>query len=168
MYSDVFRIHNKYTPVHKPYSLSIRPGRIPAGKELKMVIVQIADELKRTPIPSTCVNGILMANPTSFGTFYVGIDTVPPVISVNGLVQGANLSGKTEMRIKILDDFSGIKSYEPLVDGKWALFEYDQKNNVLIYRFDPKRITKGTKHSMSLTVADNCGNESVLERGFTW
>ena len=168
MYSDVFRIHNKYTPVHKPYSLSIRPGRIPAGKELKMVIVQIADELKRTPIPSTWVNGILMANPTSFGTFYVGIDTVPPVISVNGLVQGANLSGKTEMRIKILDDFSGIKSYEPLVDGKWALFEYDQKNNVLIYRFDPKRITKGTKHSMSLTVADNCGNESVLERGFTW
>jgi hypothetical protein len=168
MYSDVFRIHNKYTPVHKPYGLSIRPSRIPAGKELKMVIVQIADELKRTPIPSTWVNGILMANPASFGTFYVGIDTVPPVISVNGLVKGANLSGKTELRIKILDDFSGIKSYEPQVDGKWALFEYDQKNNVLIYRFDPKRITKGTKHSLSLTVDDNCGNESILELEFFW
>jgi hypothetical protein len=168
MYSDIYRIHNRYTPVHKPYNLSIKPGRIPMGKESKLLIVQIADELKRNPLATTWVNGTLMANPNSFGTFYVGIDTVPPVISVNGLTEGANLSGKTEFRIKISDDISGIKSYEPQIDGKWALFEYDQKNNLLTYRFDSKRITKGIKHTLSLMVADNCGNISTMNREFVW
>jgi len=168
MYSDIYRIHNKYTPVHKPYTLYIKPGRIPAGKESKLLIVQIADELKRNPLATAWVNGTLMANPTTFGIFYAGIDTVPPVISGNGLTQGVNLSGKTEFRIKIIDDFSGIKSYEPQIDGKWALFEYDQKNSLLIYRFDSKRITKGIKHSLSLTVSDNCGNVSTLNRDFVW
>jgi hypothetical protein len=168
MYSDIYMIHNKYTPVHKAYSLSIKPGRIPAAKESKLLIVQVADELKRNPLATTWVNGYLNANPNSFGTFYVGIDTVPPVISVNGLTQGENLAGKTELRIKISDDFSGIKSYEPQIDGKWALFEYDQKNNLLIHRFDSKRIAKGIKHSLSLTVADNCGNLSALNREFIW
>ena len=64
------------------------------------------------------------------------------MISANGLTNGANLTGKTGIRIKITDNFSGIKSYEPQIDGKWALFEYDQKNNLLIYRFDPERIQK--------------------------
>jgi hypothetical protein len=168
MYSDIYRIHNRYTPVHKPYNLSIKPGRIPMGKESKLLIVQIADELKRNPLATTWVNGTLMSNPNSFGTFYVGIDTVPPVISVNGLTEGANLSGKTEFRIKISDDISGIKSYEPQIDGKWALFEYDQKNNLLTYRFDSKRITKGIKHTLSLMVADNCGNISTMNREFVW
>jgi len=168
MYSDIYRIHNMYTPVHKAYSLSIKPARIPQGKESKLVIVQITDELKRSPLSTSWVNGILLTNPNSFGTFYVGIDTVPPLISGNGLIQGANLSDKTEIRIKISDDFSGIKSYEPQIDGKWALFEYDQKNNLLIYRFDPKRITKGIKHNLSLTVSDNCSNISTLNREFVW
>ncbi len=168
MYSDIYRIHNRYTPVHKAYSLSIKPARLPQGKESKLVIVQITDELKRNPLSTSWVNGILVTNPNSFGTFYVGIDTVPPLISGNGLIQGANLSDKTEIRIKISDDFSGIKSYEPQIDGKWALFEYDQKNNLLIYRFDPRRITKGIKHNLSLTVSDNCSNISTLNREFVW
>ncbi len=168
MYSDLYRIHNRYTPVHKPYTLYIKPGRILQGKESKLLIVQIADELKRNPLATAWVNGTLMANPGTFGTFYVGIDTIPPVISVNGFAPGANLSGKSELKIKINDDFSGIKSYEPLIDGKWALFEYDQKNNLLMYRFDSQRITKGIKHNITLNVTDNCGNASTLNRDFFW
>ena len=54
------------------------------------------------------------------------------------------------------------------IDGKWALFEYDQKNNVLIYKFDPERIARGTKHSLSLNVADNKDNISFFSCSFTW
>jgi hypothetical protein len=104
----------------------------------------------------------------SFGNFYIGIDTVAPVISANGLIPGAVLTGRTEMKIKITDDLSGIKSYEPSIDGNWALFEYDPKYNVLIYNFDKQRITQGSKHSLSLKVTDNKNNTSFYSCDFTW
>ena len=72
------------------------------------------------------------------------------------------LQARKEIRIRITDDLSGINYYEPSIDGNWALFEYDQKNNVLIYKFDADRITSGTKHNLSLKVADNKDNISFL------
>lgn len=168
MLSDLHYVNNKFTPVHKAYTLSIKPGIIPAGKESKMLIVQLGDDQKKSAMNSTWSEGNLTAEVLSFGKFYIGIDSVAPVISANGLVSGAILTGKKEIKIKITDDFSGIKSYEPTIDGKWALFEYDQKNNLLIYRFDEQRITKGTKHNLSLKVTDNKDNISFYNCDFTW
>ena len=168
MLSDVHYIHNKYTPIHKAYSLSIKPSNIPSGKESKLLIVQISDDFKKSALNSTFADGFVTADALSFGMFFVGIDTIPPSISANGLVSGADLTGKSELRIKITDELSGIKSYEPVIDGKWALFEFDQKNNVLIYSFDPKRILKGSKHSLSLKVTDSKENQSYYSCDFTW
>jgi len=168
IYSDMHQIHNRFTPVHRAYSLSIRPDRVPEGKELKLLIIQQGDENRRNPLNTRWEGGYLHAQPNSFGNFYVGIDTVPPVITPVGLIQGINLTGRREIRIRITDNLSGIKSFEPLIDGKWVLFEYDQKNNVLIHKFDPGRIEKGSKHTLSLTVTDNKDNYSVYNCDFTW
>jgi hypothetical protein len=168
MFSDVYQIHNKYTPLHKTYNLSIKPDRIPAGKESKMLIIQLADDINKIPLPSTWNNGYLLANPGAFGTFFIGIDTIPPLISFNGFSSGANMTGKTSMKVKISDELSGIKTYEPVIDGKWALFEYDQKNNLLTYNFDSKRIQKGIKHNLILKVTDNSDNLSTYKCEFTW
>ncbi len=168
MYSDVYHIHNNLTPVHRTYTLSIKPDRIPAGKESKLLVVQLSDENQKIPLGGTWGNGYLTANPNSFGNFFVGIDTVPPVIYSNGLKTGSDLSGRTELRFRITDNFSGIKSYEPVIDDKWALFEYDQKNEVLIYKFNPDRISKGKKHLLSLAVTDNRDNVNNLNWEFTW
>jgi len=168
MLSDLHQIHNKYTPVHRSFSLSIKPTSIPEGKESKLLIIQLNDEFTRSALPGTISDGFVNTEAMSFGKFYVGIDTIAPVISPNGLLRGADLTSRREMRIRIFDDLSGIKSYEPKIDGKWALFEYDQKNNVLIYRFDSGRIEQGTKHSLTLTVTDNRDNQNVFNCEFTW
>jgi len=168
MFSGIYEIHNKYTPLHRAYNLSIKPEKIPAGKESKLLIIQIADDVRRIPLPSTWNDGFLSANPNTFGTFFIGIDTIPPVIQNNGFSSGANLTGRTMLKIKITDELSGIKSYEPLIDGKWALFEYDQKNNVLIYSFDPKRIQRSSKHNLTLKVMDNRDNLSTFKCEFIW
>jgi hypothetical protein len=168
MYSDVFDIHNIYTPLHKSYSLSLRPQKIPAGKESKLLILQLDNIGRKTPVGSSWDNGFVTANPRTLGTFFIGIDTVPPQITPNSFSPGANLTGRSGMRIKISDDLAGIKSYEPFIDGKWALFEYDQKNNVLIHNFDPERIQKGTRHKLTVKVTDNCNNQSTLDCDFVW
>jgi hypothetical protein len=168
MYSEVHYIHDKFTPLHKPFRLSIKPFRIPEGKEGKMLIIQLSDDYKKSGLISIRDNGYISAQPSSFGMFFVGIDTVAPLITANGLTPGVNLAGKKEIRIRIYDDLAGIESYEPVIDGNWALFEYDQKNNVLIYRFDPKRITRGTKHNLTLKVTDNVNNTSYFNCDFVW
>ena len=168
MLSDIFYVHNKFTPVQKSYKLSIKPRRVPAGQESKMLIVQLDDDLKKIATTSTWDEGYLSADVLSFGRYFVGIDTIAPYITANGLVPGANLTGQREIKIRIKDDLSGIKSYEPTIDGKWALFEYDQKYEMLIYKFDETRMTKGTKHELSLKVTDNKNNTSIYSTTFTW
>jgi hypothetical protein len=168
MFSDLHYVHNNLTPVHKAYSLSIKPKTIPVGKESKLLIIQLADDQKKNAVNSFWSDGYLTADVLSFGRFYIGIDTIAPVISAIGLVQDANLTGKKEIRIRITDELSGIKSYIPSIDGNWALFEYDQKNDMLIYKFDETRITKGTKHNLSLKVTDNKDNSSAFNCSFTW
>lgn len=168
MLSDLHYIHNTSTPVQKAYTLSIKPTSIPAGKGSKMLIVQLDDDRKKIATKSTWDEGYLRADVLSFGRFFIGIDTIAPVISANGLFTGANLTGKKEIKIMIKDELSGIKSYEPSIDGNWALFEYDQKNDLLIYKFDETRITKGTKHNLFLRVTDNKDNFSTYNCNFTW
>ena len=168
MLSDIHQVHNRYTPVHKAYTLAIKPSVVPAGKESKMLIAEITEDWKRIPLTSRWEDGFLVANPVKFGSFFIGIDTVPPVISPEGAISGANLSGNSLLKIRIYDNFSGIKSYEPVIDGNWALFEWDQKNNLIIYQFDPERIKKGTTHSLTLKVKDNSNNVSIYKCDFFW
>jgi len=168
MLSDLYNIHNKFTPLHKACTVSIKPKIIPNKKESKMLIVQLGDGLNMIPTNSSWSGEYLTADIFAFGNYFIGIDSVAPIISANGLISGSNLSGRNEIRIKITDEFSGIKSYEPTIDGNWALFEYDQKNNLIIYRFDEKRIIKGTSHNLSLKVSDNKDNISYYNCEFTW
>jgi len=168
MFSDIHYVHNKFTPVHKTFNLSIKPSAIPAGKESKLLIIQSDGNMKKSALNSKFADGYVSCEALSFGIFYVGIDTVAPIISSNGLISGADLTGKNELRIKIKDELAGIKSYEPSIDDKWALFEYDQKNDVLIYDFARHRITQGTKHVLTLKVTDNKDNQSNYSCEFTW
>jgi hypothetical protein len=112
--------------------------------------------------------GYIIADLLSFGNYAISIDTIPPVISANGLVQENDLSGGKELKIKITDNLSGIKSYTGIIDGKWALFEYDPRYDLLVYKFDPVKIIKGTTHKLNLRVTDNRDNTSSFNCDFIW
>jgi hypothetical protein len=168
MLSDLHYIADRYTPVHKLITISIKPTIKPLGMESKMLIVRLADDQTKIASNSFWSDGYLSAYVLAFGKYFVGIDTIKPIISATGMTNGANLSNRKEIRIRITDELSGIKSYNATIDGKWALFEYDQKDDMLIYKFDETRITKGSKHSFSLEVSDNKDNVSTFKSEFTW
>jgi hypothetical protein len=167
MLSGTHQIASRFIPLHQAYTISIKPDVIIAGKESKMLLMSV-DGNRRSALNSVWENGYLTATTTTFGNFAVGIDTIPPTITPVGFTQGNNFTGRKEMRITIRDEFSGIKSYEPEIDGNWALFEYDQKNNVLIYTFDETKMTKGSRHNLTLTVTDRKDNVSVYRTEFIW
>jgi hypothetical protein len=55
-------------------------------------------------------------------------------------------------------------TYRAAIDGRWILMEYDAKNALLTHRFDNS--TGPGPHKLRLVVADNRGNEAVLEGDF--
>ena len=168
LFSKVYHLHDIYTPLQKAATLSIIPDSIPAGKSARLLIVRIDERGMQIAAGGKYTEGAVTANVLSLGSYAIGIDTVPPSINANGLASNPDLSLKSEIRIHIKDDFSGINAYTGLIDGKWALFEYDAKNEVIFYKFDPTRLTKGIKHTLLITVSDNCYNVSVLSREFFW
>jgi hypothetical protein len=61
---------------------------------------------------------------------------------------------------------SGVDKIEGKLDGKWALFEYDAKSNLITHYFDDQRFELKKRHQLELTVTDHCGNETNYEASF--
>jgi murein DD-endopeptidase MepM/ murein hydrolase activator NlpD len=168
MLSDLHHVHYRSIPLQKAATISIKPQKTIYGKESKMVITQLSDQGKKSTIASKWTDGYLTADIMNFGNYYIGADSIGPNIFPVNFSQGSDISGAKELRIKITDDCSGIKSYDPSIDGKWSLFDYDQKNDVLVYTFDEKRILKGIKHNIILRLSDNLNNITTYKGEFIW
>ncbi len=168
LYSDIFTIMDRFTPIHNTYKLSIKPKVIPQGLKEKMAIVSPGDNGKASYVGGEWSGEFLEVDTRSFGKFSIGIDTIPPVINTNGFKSGIDITGRRELRFIISDDFSGIKNYEAFIDGKWALFEYDAKNNLITHRLDSGRTTKGSDHTLLIRVTDNRNNVSEFSADFRW
>jgi len=98
------------------------------------------------------------------GRFSIEIDTIAPVIVP---IQEDKWETNQRIAFKISDELSGIKSYRGTFGGRFALFEYDAKSNLLYYVFDPKRAKRG-EQLLHLEVTDGAGNQSEFQKMISW
>lgn len=168
IYSKIYKVHDPYTPVHKNYILRIKPSGLPVGFESKALLAAYGKDKNFIAKGGTWKNGLVELKTREFGTFFVVIDTAAPKIHPQNFMSNHDWSGKKSFRFTVTDDLSGIASYEGTIDGKWALFEYDPKNDRLFYVPDETRIGKNKEHEIVLKVADNKENEMVFRRQFFW
>jgi hypothetical protein len=66
----------------------------------------------------------------------------------------------------IADSLSGIRKYAGYIDKKWALFEYDAKNDLLNYSIDGSRLDKNKIHHIDIYVTDNKQNITRYKADF--
>ena len=168
LYSKAYKIYDPATPLHKAMTVEITADSLPARLSEKALVVQIEPSGRRSSAGGTYRDGVVSANLSVFGEFAIGVDTVPPRITSLNIKNGANMRGVNGIRFKIKDDFSGVNTYNGWIDGNWALFEYDAKNDLLYYNFDAKRLTKNTLHTLELKVTDSKGNIAEYMAQFTW
>jgi hypothetical protein len=168
LYSDVFQVHNIYTPLHTPMTIEIDADSFPLRLRDKALIVQVGEKGRISAIGGKFANGTVVATSSTFGNFAIAVDTIPPRIVPVNISDGSNMQNKQSIHIKITDNLSGIATYNGWIDGHWALFEYDAKRNLLIYDFDDAKLTKNAKHKLLLKVADDKGNEAQYEASFSW
>lgn len=107
-------------------------------------------------------DGWIDTNIRELGSYTIMQDTkAPTIIPINH----KGTSGK-QLSFRLSDNLSGVESYRGEIDGKFALFEMDNRS-IITYRFDPSRLSRG-RHKLKLTVTDACGNRSVYNHEFAW
>ncbi len=101
----------------------------------------------------------------SLGVFFIAKDTISPEIKPVNFYKGQWISRLNYLKLKIKDDFSGIKNYKGFLNNKWILFEYEPKTKILTYNFSDIKF-KNTKHNLKIYLEDNVGNKKVFKTMF--
>ncbi|MFA8436143.1 MAG: M23 family metallopeptidase [Marinifilaceae bacterium] len=167
-YSAKHHIHNENTPVHKHFTLGIRPRNLPEKLQDKALVARIDKRGKLHNMGGLFFDGWVKTKIREFGNFVITVDTIAPTIRPVKKYKGLNLKQHKRIEFLIKDELSGIKSYVGEIDGKWVLFEYDAKKNKIFYKFDSKRLKSGQKHSLKLTITDHKDNKTHYTNHFIW
>jgi len=136
-------------PLKKSVSVILKPEKV-YDKE-KSFIYDITNK------PSF-IGGIWEENNIKFKTselskYSIIEDKDPPVI------ERIKFDNK-QMKFRIYDELSGIKSYKGRINNKWILFEYDNKNDIIISK--KKNSIQSFKGKFVLEVVDNANNRRTL------
>ncbi|MFW6290257.1 MAG: M23 family metallopeptidase [Mariniphaga sp.] len=167
LYSDIHVVHNDKVPLHNNVLLSIKAEKLDKNLQDKALLVKV-DTLTNEYAAAGGVydKGWVTGHIRSFGNYGIAVDTVPPEIIPMSFRSNGELSESSRIRFRINDELSGIKSYEGLLNGNWALFEYDAKTNTIVHYFDEKRFELGKRHRFVLTVTDYKDNKTTYEASF--
>ena len=92
---------------------------------------------------------------TELGDFVILKDTIAPMIHRIQCHQSS-------ARFRIMDNLSGISSYNATINGEWVLMKYDYKTGILqSERLDSSKPLKG---DFELKVRDHAGNENIYSQ----
>jgi hypothetical protein len=165
--SPVHIVHSNTVPLHKRVMLAIQARDFDKSLYRKALLVDV-DTISGdiSSVGGTYKNGWVWTHIRTFGNFAVALDTVPPVIAPLSINSNSELTESARICFRIKDGLSGINTIEGILDGKWALFEYDAKNNLISHYFDYERFEMNKMHHLKLTVSDFKGNKSVYEASF--
>jgi len=166
-YSPVFQLHNGQVPLHFACTLRIKAVNLPENLQSKVMLAQIDPTSGRIySATGKYDDGWVEGNIRTLGSYALAVDTeAPKIVSLNV----ADKNGKKDtssLRFKITDNLSGIETFRGTIDGKWVMFEYDLKNNLLSYTFDKTRFKFGGSHQLNLEVTDFKGNTSTYKTNF--
>ena len=163
--SAVYQLTQDNVKLHGPCELQIGVAQMPVADEGKYQIVRVGKR-GNSRVGGRLEDGFVKARVQELGTFAVEVDTIPPEIKpVNEQLWVKN--GKVELAPS--DKQSDIAAYSATIDGEWALMgRPNSVSNHLVLKLDPKRVKRGQKHRLAVSVTDGCGNTTEREFSFNW
>ena len=109
-----------------------------------------------------CDDGWYQAKVRNFGTYWLDIDTIAPVIKPLQK-NNSNLSKAKQISFEVKDAITSVRSFSGYLDGKWICFE--EHNDLFFYNFD-EHCGKG-KHILVFRAEDENGNVATNKLNFT-
>ncbi len=158
--SSVHRLGSEEIPVHQYYNLRIKPEANYQGDRSKLAIASIKKGKIIDYEGGYYEDGYVVGRTRQFGEFAVVLDTVAPRLKALNFGDGSSVAGKSRLNVYIEDEFSGIDEYRGTIDGKWVLFAYDAKNDLLYADLPGLNVEPG-EHELTLTVSDKKNNSTT-------
>jgi len=162
--NDTLFLHDDTVPVHTNFTIEIEDNKYTEAQREKLFIALI--DGKKTGYNFTFrKENIFTAKVKTLGKFALVLDTIPPKITIAKSIEGKWLSDKKFIQFTISDGLSGIKSYNGYLNGKWILFEYDNKTKKITHNFSDGIVAEGA-NELKIIVVDNLGNSTIFETHF--
>ena len=144
-------------------SITIKlPQKISDTLELRQSFIGRIEDEKVTYINSRKDDSYIYANTSSLGKYTISRDTIKPEIKPINFKQNSNISNRSTIRLRLKDEMSGIKSYNAYLNGKWALFEYEPKSNLIFHKISDNIINEG-KNILLINFQDGVGNKGLYK-----
>ncbi|MDX8339848.1 M23 family metallopeptidase [Draconibacterium sp. IB214405] len=165
-FTDYHFFHNNTVPLHKNARFELRVDSLPEQLQSKVIMAYVHPVTGQySAAGGTYKDGWVSTEMRDFGVYAVTVDTIPPEITPLSIADN-KLTESNRIRFKIKDELAGIKTIEGLLDGKWALFEYDPRIATITHYFDKERFEMGKNHTFKLTITDYRNNNTVYEASF--
>jgi hypothetical protein len=162
--NDTLYLHDDSVPAHSNFDIEIVDSKFTEAQREKLYIATIQGKKKGYNFTFRREN-IFITKVKTLGKYALVLDTIPPKISIAKSIEGKWLSDKKTIQFTISDDLSGIKSYNGYLNGKWILFEYDNKTRKIIHNFSDGIVAEG-QNELKIIVIDNMGNSTIFETRF--
>lgn len=163
--NDTLDLGKNIHPINKSFEIKFKTDQIDSLTKEKGFISKITKYGKPLFLKTTKSDSIWSVNVSSLGKYTFSIDSVAPIISPINFKEKQWLSNLKNLKLKVKDDLSGVKSIEGIINGQWVLFEYEPKNNTIIYNFSDLNFPDG-EHKLVITVEDLNGNKSKYQTVF--
>ena len=162
--NDTLFLHDDTVPAHTNFTITIEDTKYTEVQREKLFLASINGK-KTGYISSYRKDNIFTAKVKTLGKFALVLDTIPPIISIAKSIEGKWISDKKLLQLSISDGLSGIKSYNGYLNGKWILFEYDNKTRKITHNFSDGIVAEGL-NDLKIIVMDNMGNSTIFETHF--
>lgn len=162
--NDTLYLHDDTVPAHTNFTITIDDSTYTEAQREKIFIGRI--EGNKTNYNSTYrKENSFITKAKILGKYALVQDTVAPKISITKPIEGKWLTNVNTIQLTISDELSGIKSYNGFLNGKWILFEYDNKTKKIIHNFSDGIVSEGA-NDLKVVVTDNVGNSTIFEAHF--
>ena len=160
----ILYLHDDSVPAHTNFIVSISNSKLSNEKIDKTYIARIDGE-KLIYNSTYRKDSIFSSKVKTLGKYKLVTDTLAPKISMLKPIEGKWVS-QNIIQLQISDSGSGIKTYNGYLNGKWVLFEYDNKTNTISHYFNDKFLLNGT-NELKVIVTDAMGNSATFETQFS-
>ena len=163
---DTLHISKVPYPQKKGFEISVEiPDGLDSIARQQLCLAKVNTEKKKSDPPLSFVwtlkkDSILTTKYGYPGTYVLSKDSLPPTIEPLNFKANQWMSNYTYLKLKAMDDFSGIKSYRATINNQWILMEHEPKDKTLTFRFDDLSFKKA-QLDLAIEIEDYVGNKQL-------
>lgn len=159
----VLYLNDDSVPAHTNFTISVTDSLLSKELQEKTFIARIDGE-KMYYNSTYRKDSVFSTKVKTLGKYKLVTDVQSPKVSIAKSIEGKWVS-QDKLQLQITDSGSGIKTYNGYLNGKWILFEYDNKTNTITHYFNNDFVLNGA-NELKLIVTDAIGNSTTFETHF--